>query len=279
MQPRNTSYALVFLLLVTLGLLHTTAARADTTCQPDPYYGTVCVAQVRFDRFYLQAYQAQQQDEWCWAASISMIWAYYGYQISQQEIVSSVYGAVVDWPAQTTSQLLGVLNGTRVDDTGAKFVSRVSGLYDATTGIDTVSYANLGAALNNNQPIMIGMLNGGGGGHAVVLTAIQYYQIPGEGVDPTGGNIIAAGIFDPWPGNGARTLNLPQDLLPAPAGGNLEFVATVNVSAAPTASSGDSSSSGNSGGGAVDPLLVLSLAVLVTGSATRRAKAGGPTRM
>jgi hypothetical protein len=248
-------------------------AQADI-CQPDPYYGTVCTAQVDFQQFAQSAFQTQQQDEWCWAASISMIWAFFGFHVSQSEIVNSVYGSVVDFPAQTTQTLLAVLDGQRVDDAGNQFVSSVSGLYDASSGIDTVSYASLGNALSAGHPIMIGVQNLDGSSHAVVLTAIKYYQIPGEAVDSTGGNIIGAGVFDPWPGNGARPLSLPQDLTPSPVGGNLIFAAVVNVAAVSGTSSGGGTAS--KGGGAFD-LCSLFVMLLILGlrnyNARRLAKA------
>jgi hypothetical protein len=55
-----------------------------------------------------------------------------------------------------------------------------------------------------------------------VGTAIQYFATP------YGPQIVSIGVFDPWPGTGARGLT-PAEMMPAHMGGSLRFLATVRV--------------------------------------------------
>jgi hypothetical protein len=71
--------------------------------------------------------------------------------------------------------------------------------------------------LDNDCPVIVGA-----GGHAMVLTALQYLMTP------YGPNVTAAGVFDPWPGMGARALSLAEFHTPN-LGGTLQFVATTKI--------------------------------------------------
>src|ERR1700693_1072082 len=91
-QRRAIPWVAVLFLVVVCAASHSVRAQGTTQCQADATYGTVCSSSVNFAQFYVTAFQTQQQSEWCWAASISMIWAFYGHPVSQAEIVDSVYG-------------------------------------------------------------------------------------------------------------------------------------------------------------------------------------------
>ena len=41
-------------------------------------------------------FASQQASQWCWAASISNLFAYHGHDVSQARIVSEVYGSVAN---------------------------------------------------------------------------------------------------------------------------------------------------------------------------------------
>jgi hypothetical protein len=201
-----------------------TSAKASTTCQPTPQ-GPLCIAQVAFDRFAQSAYQTQSADRWCWAATISMVFAYYGHPVSQPRIVQDAYGSIVDMGANSGIVIARELNRPWQDDNGRWFNANVSGVFDFDAGISTLSNAQLISELDADRPVVYGSVT-----HAMVLTAIQYYPTP------AGPNIVAAGVFDPWPGIGARGLSLAE-LTPIQQGGNLRFLATVRVadaSAPPT---------------------------------------------
>jgi hypothetical protein len=186
---------------------------ASTSCLPTG----LCTSQVDFSQFAQTAFQTQQLPEWCWAACISMIFAFYGHPVSQARIVSEVYGAPVNMPAVYGVQLASQLNKKWTDDSGACFRARLSGVYDAQAGVDTLTNADLVNELDGDHPVVIGS-----GGHAMVLTAMQYWHTPGQ---PT---VVSCGVFDPWPGRGARTLS-PPEMLRTDMGGELAFVATARV--------------------------------------------------
>jgi hypothetical protein len=186
---------------------------ASTSCLPNG----LCTSQVDFSQFAQTAFQTQQLPEWCWAACIAMIFSFYGHPVSQARIVSEVYGAPVNMPAVYGVQLASQLNKKWTDDNGACFRARLSGVYDAQAGVDTLTNANLVNELDADHPIVIGA-----GGHAMVLTAMQYWRTPGQ---PT---VQVCGVFDPWPGRGARNLT-PPEMVPTQLGGKLAFVATARV--------------------------------------------------
>ena len=196
-------------------LLHARLGEASTACQPTPF-GSVCRSEIRFDRF-LQAYAPQRASQWCWAASVSMIFGYYGRPVSQERVVESVYGRQVNLPAMSGFTIATQLNRNWQDDYGRPFTSRVTAAYDFDAGVVTLTNAMIVRELDAERPIVIGTAN-----HAVVVTAIDY--IPTH----MGPNIRGVGVFDPFPGFGARPLN-QAEMTPMHLGGGLRFVATVSV--------------------------------------------------
>ncbi len=167
-------------------------------------YGQVerCTAGIQSMNFQ-QAWQ--QQSEWCWAASISMVFEFHGHKVSQQRIVEETWGAVTNMPGEPM-QILSDLNRTWKDDSGVSFRSqgdmRSVNIY---TAVDD---------LKNDQPLIIGAL-----GHATVLTAIT-----GDINMTTGAwQIEEVIVRDPLPGNGGRRLLTPMEW------GHLAFAARVRV--------------------------------------------------
>jgi ABC-type bacteriocin/lantibiotic exporter with double-glycine peptidase domain len=157
-------------------------------------YGPVrrCTAGIESIKFQ-PAQTYQRQNEWCWAACISMVFAYYGHAVSQERIVKEVWGRVVDMPGQP-EQILSDLNRTWNDDAGKAFKSRADALSaNASTAVKD---------LENNQPLIIGAL-----GHAMVLTALT-----GDTNVQTGAwQIVEAVVRDPWPGRGGRRVLSPVE--------------------------------------------------------------------
>ncbi len=204
--------------IVAVAIAWLSGANASTTCQ-QTIYGQLCTSQINFDRFAQTAYQTQYQTQWCWAASISMIFGYYGYQVPQPRIVSEAYGNIVNMPGQSY-QIAQSLSRTWKDDMQRVFNSYLSGIYDAQFGIATLDNISLINELDQNRPFIIGT-----NGHAVVATAMQYY--PSAYGPPT---VVSMGVFDPWPGRGARLLSIAEST-PITSGGTLRFIATVNIQA------------------------------------------------
>lgn len=188
-----------------------TLSRAATTCQPTPQ-GNLCVSEVNFSRFAQTAFMTQANSQWCWAASLSMVYSYYQHPISQQRIVSEVYGGLQNVPASGYT-ISSKLNGCFTDDSGRTFQSQLVAGYDADAGLLNINNQQIISALDSEQPLIIGTRS-----HAMVLTAIQYFQTI------QGPNVVAAGVFDPWPGEGARPLQM-DELYPVHLGGSMRFLA------------------------------------------------------
>jgi hypothetical protein len=164
-----------------LASVHAQSARAAIDCKafgPPAYQ--VCRAGLRSQVLPVTAADSEQhQSEWCWAASIAAVFAYYHHPVSQERIVDETYGDIVNLPG-TPQAILSSLNRPWVDDDGRPF--RVSGdVYSAnpSTAANDLAY---------DRPLIIGTL-----GHAMVLTGVQFVRNPG------GGRVVAAYVRDPWP--------------------------------------------------------------------------------
>jgi len=207
---------MVAVLLLALNVALCTRAFARTTCQPSPQ-GQLCISQVNFNTFAQTAYQNQQNSQWCWAASISMLFNYYRHPVTQQAIVQSLYGSVVNLPSGTGWNIASRVNAPWVDANGNRFRAQLTGAYDFDAGVLTVSNMMLINELDQERPVIIGTR-----GHAVVGTAVQYLQTP------MGPVITSIGVFDPLPGRGARALDA-REALAMHMGGDLRFLATVRI--------------------------------------------------
>lgn len=207
MDRRSFFKAAVPLVASTTGF---TNAFAEQGCTPTPY-GLMCAGYIPIGRL-AKIYAAQTQSEWCWAASISMIFAYHGHRVSQQRIVKEAYGTVVNMPGNYPA-MLGSLNQDWTDDNGGSFSVSTESLFAPELNQTSLTNADLIQQLEADTPVLCCNLS-----HAMVLTAMKYI----------GGNVVEAWVMDPWPGRGLRRL-LGPEMVPVPAG-QLRFVATINVS-------------------------------------------------
>lgn len=132
----------------------------------------------------------QRQSNWCWAASIQMVLNYHGLFVSQEQIVQRIYGGQVDLPAQPM-QILAALSGWAPDARG-----RYSAIYASPY---TDSGAQIVRDLGYRWPLIVGLRNANGGGHAVVITAV-YYQVD-RWNNPIFLRVV---VRDPWPGSPSR---------------------------------------------------------------------------
>ena len=208
--------ALMLMAVLSITVTFSTNIFAKTTCQPSPQ-GNLCISQVDFNNFAQNAYQNQQSSQWCWAAAISMLFSYYGHPVSQQTIVQSLYGTVVNLPSGPGWNIASRVNRVWVDANGKRFRATLTGAYDFDAGVMTLSNSMLVKELDQDRPVIIGTR-----GHAVVGTAIQYLQTLGEPY------ISGIGVFDPWPGRGARGLD-PSEARAMHIGGELRFLAAVRI--------------------------------------------------
>jgi hypothetical protein len=196
--------------------LFTTDIAAHMTCAPVPF-GVECRREVAFASFSQQAYQSQAMSQWCWAACISMLFSYYGHTVTQAQIVTEVYGEPVNMPAGAGSVIARQLNRGWVDDRGRPFRSHVTAAYDYDARLFNVDNTWLINELTRNRPVVLGTFT-----HAVVMTSMEYVNTP------SGPKVTGVGVFDPWPGRGARRLSL-KEMVPMHRDGGLRFAATIRV--------------------------------------------------
>jgi len=196
---------------VSLALLGSTGLHAAEVC------GTADGSGVTACRAGLSSAQvetirvAQEKSQWCWAASISMVFAHYGHNVPQEGIVRHHFGDVLDQPVPGDA-ITSLLAGPWADAEGRPFAvnAAVAHAPDKRPG---PAHETMVAELSRQRPLLIGV-----SGHAMVLVRVDYERHPGnDGVRITGGMVI-----DPRPGRGLRRL-LPNEARPS-------YVAAVRVS-------------------------------------------------
>lgn len=199
--------ALVTALSLTLASL---PARAGERCQPPDYLGNVlCEVGIPSDR--LEPVTSQQKmSQWCWAASISMIFNYHGHPLAQERIVQSVWGRLADLPAMSGDMMSESLARRWRDDRGREFQARVR-VYDVAAGLYGLDERTVIDELKSERPLLVGTV-----GHAMVLTALRYVRSPYGEIQ-----VIGATVRDPWPGRGKRDLDW-HEMQP-------QYVATVAI--------------------------------------------------
>lgn len=136
-------------------------------------------------------YAEQENTNWCWAASIQMIFNYYGVDISQEQIVKRSYGSdpngkLPNW-AGSLEIITANLNNWNMDNQGRVYVVQSTLYYGAPTPYYLVQELTAG------RPMLIGYMSGPTSGHAVVLTAVTYYETM------NGPYIQSIVVRDPWP--------------------------------------------------------------------------------
>jgi hypothetical protein len=161
----------------------------------------------------------QHMPQWCWAASLEMVFRHYGVDRTQEQIVVATYGALVNLPAFAPQQLYRTLNAVSF---------RRDGGVDVTVGQfgwGAPVPADLLEELRQDHPVVAWYRNpGGAGGHAVVVYGANYTT------SPVGPIVNAIKLYDPWPGQGERVV--PANAL-ASAMSNYFVVRSVTAGASP----------------------------------------------
>jgi hypothetical protein len=190
---------LIVALIAASSLSSTTRASAAVNCGPfvQTEYGPVqtCDAGIPSQMLDITAHvepDVQLQSQWCWAASISGVFAYYGHPVSQARIVQQAYGGVVNMPG-TPRAIMASLNRPWVDDAGHSF--RVS------ADLFSANWITATQDLARGQPLIVGSL-----GHAMVVSATEYRRFP-NGV----GQTQTVTVRDPWPTNPRRRYLTPRE--------------------------------------------------------------------
>ncbi|HTI58786.1 papain-like cysteine protease family protein [Mucilaginibacter sp.] len=159
---------------------------AGLDCSQYNVYGVQhCIAGINSEILDVTASDTQHNSEWCWAASISAVFNYYGHNVSQERIVGETFGRIENVPGSPNA-ILSALNKNWTDDDGNDFSVRATTI--------AVTPAAAAQDLAADHPLIIGTL-----GHAMVLTALEYDH------DAYGrGNVTVATVRDPWPYNARK---------------------------------------------------------------------------
>lgn len=137
----------------------------------------------------------QEKPQWCWAASIAMVFARYGHALSQEHIVRQTFGDPAD-RAVAAHVITQLLARPWKDGEGRRFEANASISRVAERG-PKAAYETMISELASQRPLVIGVA-----GHAMVLVGIDFERLPlTGGVRITGGKVI-----DPMPGRGLRPL-------------------------------------------------------------------------
>jgi Peptidase_C39 like family len=197
-----------------LGLLAPTGVLAAGKCV-SVAYGGMCTSSLAFDTI-VRNFPYEQQDRWCWAAAVSMIFQFYGYHVGQDKIVERAYGGSFDLSGDFVENAR-LLNRPWVDDRGRNFVSQIKPLFAVTPYAENTATAEMISALDRGQPVLLCDAH-----HAMVLTSLTYAN------DPMSPQVKRAVVADPWPDR-EHLYALKPDALTAPPAGRLHLAAVVEV--------------------------------------------------
>lgn len=193
------------------GLAATTVVRASQTrIGPQSPMGVPYMAWVQ-----RPALIRQQCPQWCWAASISMIFASHGHFVDQTDIVQKTYGRPVCVTSGNPISIARNLASNWVDSRGQPFSSRLVAAYDYYNGVQYINNAVIVNELTNDRPLLYCNTH-----HAMVVVSATYYATP------AGPNIQTIGVMDPWPASaGFHTLSASEMLPATQQGGEMTFLA------------------------------------------------------
>jgi hypothetical protein len=156
-----------------------------------PNYFVAGVFSGEFEFFAAPQQQGRQrQQNWCWAATTQMVLNYHGLYVTQEQVVTRIFGKLVDSPAEP-KQILTALSGW-APDTRGRFSQIFANTY-LLQGSDLVR------DLAFKWPLIVGLKQPGQIGHAYVLTAV-FYAV-GQQNEPIFDKVV---LRDPWPGNPSR---------------------------------------------------------------------------
>ncbi len=161
---------------------------------PPAYLG---ILSQKFEQYFVD----QINSEWCWAASLQMVFNYNTISIRQDQIVQRTFGNLGNNPANDQI-ITGNLNNTNVDNNGKKYVVSAS----FNPGFPPANV--LISELNLQHPILIGYQSSFNSRHVVVITACSFSQNPNPYLPPIIKTII---VRDPFPYPQPNPQNFPPD--------------------------------------------------------------------
>lgn len=152
---------------------------------------TVGIPTDRFERQSgPQSVGLQRMQNWCWAACIQMVLNFHGVMVRQEDLVQQRFGALIDRPA-CPREILSSLTGNGPDVWGGRSV-----VFPETGHLDQEAILQ---ELEAQNPLIVGLQQPHGGGHAYVLTAGSY-QFDGSGRR----RLHSVVLRNPYPGTRSR---------------------------------------------------------------------------
>jgi hypothetical protein len=171
-------------------LLFPASIRAEISCSaPDSGGARTCTTGIAQSASAAIAGR-QAESRWCWAATISNVFQYYGHSVGQARVVKETYGRVAN-VAGTEPAMAAGLNRTWIDDRGRRF----------HVVADDVREPGAAEELARGRPVIVTMRN-----HALILTGLTYVRRPDGS-----GRVAAAIVRDPWPANPNEQTLTPAD--------------------------------------------------------------------
>ena len=203
-----------FLLMASVAALAPAASHAETFM---PFAGAPDSAFVPHAQFV-----AQKCDDWCWAASCSMIFGTLGHPTDQRKLVDFLYSDLACKPAPGTRDLTRILDNSWIDDRGVPFRSRIDAAFDQENGIMAIDDALIVGELTRKRPLLYANKD-----HCLVIVQADFIATP------NGPHIVGMGALDPSPGD--RPGPSPYRALteaerrPAYLGGEMMYLAAVRI--------------------------------------------------
>ncbi len=177
-------------LTLVVTLLLPAATRAEISCSAPGAGGLrLCTAGIATGAIATVA-NRQAETRWCWAATISNVFGYYGHPVAQARVVKETYGRVAN-VAGSEAAMASDLNRTWTDDRGKRF----------QVVADDVLAPSAAEELARGRPLIVTMRN-----HAVILTGLTYVRHPDGS-----GQVEGATVRDPWPANPNEQRLTPAD--------------------------------------------------------------------
>ncbi|RYF37539.1 MAG: hypothetical protein EOO25_18985 [Comamonadaceae bacterium] len=181
-------------LLAALALAHGAAQASEVCGEPDAAGIRQCSTGLDAAQI-LHMGASQEKSQWCWAASIAMVFSHHGFSVTQEDIVRKEYADGADKPLAAT-QVAPVLQRAWQDSGGRSFFASVTA-GDAPRRRFLFNDDTVIRELQAQRPLIVGAL-----GHAMVLVQVQYQRFTVQDAV----RIVGGVVIDPTPGKGVRQL-------------------------------------------------------------------------
>jgi hypothetical protein len=178
------------------------AAQSETECAAADHRGVQRCSAGLDQAQSLRMLRTQEKPHWCWAASISMLFAHYGIPVPQEQLVRGQFAELADRgvPGSVISEILG----RSARDDGGRSFHPIASVADAATQRFELDAEALVEELRQQRPVLFGTQ-----AHAMVLVRLDYERGASGKL-----RIVGATVVDPAPGQGVRKL-LRQEMRPS----------------------------------------------------------------